>query len=165
MNWGGIYHFPRRRGREDRIPCRDTDEGPEVGSDGKKKSKTETKPSQKEGVIHMKWIIECRGKKEGEKKKRSCDGDRPAARSDPLLIWSNPPHRLGVGVWALFVFGCLPAICHSEWSNAPLNQSPRRALASVHCTHVSAQEAVFAHVNKWARAQSIPLNRRSCCTF
>lgn len=98
MNWGGIYHFPRRRGREDRIPCRDTDEGPEVGSDEKKKVK-QKQQAKRRGVMHMKWITEWR-KKEGEKKKRSCDGDRPAARSDPLLLWPNPPHRLGVRVWA-----------------------------------------------------------------
>lgn len=46
------------------------------------------------------------------------------------------------------MFGCLLAICHSERSDAPLNQSPRRAVGSVHCIHVSAQETVFAHVNK-----------------
>lgn len=39
----------------------------------------------------------CR-EKEGEGKKRGCDGDRPSAWSDSPLLRPNPPHRLGVRV-------------------------------------------------------------------
>lgn len=59
-----------------------------------------------------------------------------AAGSAPSLA-PGPPHRLGVRVWAFFVFGCQPAICHSERSDALLNQSRGSAVGCAHCIHVS----------------------------
>lgn len=73
-----------------------------------------------------------------EKEKRRYDGDSCGGlllRSAPSLA-PVPPHRLGVRVWAFFVFGCQPAICHSERSDAPLNQSRKSAVGCVYCIHV-----------------------------
>lgn len=63
----------------------------------------------------------------------------------PPPLPPSPPHRLGVRVWAFFVFGCQPAICHSERSDALLNQSRRSAVGCVYC--MCEHETVFVHIN------------------
>lgn len=81
-----------------------------------------------------------RGRKRLVKKKAKerYDGDGCGG----LLLGQPPPlpqspsqvRCQGVG---FFVFACQPAICHSERSDVPLNQSRRSAVGCVYCTHLS----------------------------